>query len=599
MSVPFHKRVAPVIDLFPGMAHAPYHHETIGEQVEILAALGYERIYFVVVNYGLPGFSSPMFRPMPTDNLYGNHTLASMIAVGDANAMTAYEIKRRGLEAVAVYKPYEGGTGFCFGHGDKPRGSPHFLEELGGWTGPYDNLVMDHPDKRVVRRPEPEAEELNELTLERLELTFCLDAITHYHSPFPDSAFEMPPVDTATPHVPPPDLQVWVSEDNKRYRRLETAPHVACRSEARRIVDANGRPVHDAPRRCRIVDLSGFTLPASQRYLAVTFTRHERDDRLIPYSMIRGFHGDRELPLTCTCRRMGRPVDEHRKPLTPDFPDNGFAFDWWGSGFCGPGWRFDGRYGIARGKFTHMKGTPCEAYPEVRQRWLDTVQRLLAFGVDAVDIRIQNHSAMISDYANYGFNEPIVDAFRERHGVDIRSERFDPLDLMRVRGEFFMQFMREAASACHAEGRRFLAHFRHAFIEPKPSPDFGELGSWIMPKILPDWRGMLDLTDEVTIKDYNVGGYTPGRSGAIKEAASRAGKPVWVHCYIAQGDDLNAGFRDAVGADPRVDGILLYEVGHSKRADSKNVGMLYCDEDGRMHEHPPTIRRLRELGLAR
>lgn len=54
--------------------------------------------------------------------------------------------------------------------------------------------------------------------------------------------------------------------------------------------------------------------------------------------------------------------------------------------------------------------------------------------------------------------------------------------------------------------------------------------------------------------------YRPEMASQIKTYAKDQGKRVWVHCYIQQGRELNDAFFDAVEADDRIGGILLYEV---------------------------------------
>jgi len=78
----------------------------------------------------------------------------------------------------------------------------------------------------------------------------------------------------------------------------------------------------------------------------------------------------------------------------------GFEFEWYGAGNWGVGWKSNCAYGFARGQLPYMKGTLCEAYPEVTDYWLSQVERYVAMGFDGVDIRLQNHSGMVSDYSN-------------------------------------------------------------------------------------------------------------------------------------------------------------------------------------------------------
>jgi hypothetical protein len=105
-----------------------------------------------------------------------------------------------------------------------------------------------------------------------------------------------------------------------------------------------------------------------------------------------------------------------------------------------------------------------------------------------------------------------------------------------------------------------------------------------MPKVIPDWHRVIQIADEITIKDYNWGKYNPYMSDRIKDAAALAGKPLWVHCYMQQGHDLNPEFLKAVESDPRVSGILLYEVVYSDGIISD--GMVDVTNDGTVRLPP-------------
>ncbi|MBT3291371.1 MAG: hypothetical protein HN380_28770, partial [Victivallales bacterium] len=274
------------------------------------------------------------------------------------------------------------------------------------------------------------------------------------------------------------------------------------------------------------------------------------------------------------------------------FSQNGFEFEWHGSGFWGQGWRQDRAYGIARGKLPYMKGTPCEAIPEVRQYWLDWVDRCIAMGFDGIDMRLQNHSGMVSDYTEFGYNQPIVDRYRELHGIDICQAAADPLEIMRIRGEFFAQFLKEAADSLHAAGRKLQIHLRHAHEAPKLSHDFNELGFWAMPKVWLDWEQAVDLADEITLKHYYHNQYRPALAQGIRERANAQGKPVWIHCYIAQGRELNDTFLDAVDADAGIAGVLLYEVAHSSKNEN-NMGLI--EQYGPVGYNEPAAQALAQV----
>jgi hypothetical protein len=289
-------------------------------------------------------------------------------------------------------------------------------------------------------------------------------------------------------------------------------------------------------------------------------------------------------------------------PVTGDaaydtFNKWGFEFEFRGTGYGKPtelwecGWQSSPVYGIGRGKFKYLKGTACEAYPEVRNSWLDQVDKVVCMGFNGIDFRMQNHSNMVSDYVNYGYNEPIINRYKEKYGVDIINEKADPLKIMSIRGEFYTLFLRDAEEIIHAAGRKLQIHLRHCYEDPILSYAHNELGFCSMPKVLLDWKKAIDLADEITIKDYYHNKYRTWMSKGIKEYARDQGKLVWTHCYIDQGNELNSDYIHAIEADEYIGGILLYEVANSERAHSRQ-GLISIHEDGDASYSQPNVEML-------
>ena len=582
------KAMAPVVDIFPQLCQGFHDRQRIREEMRLLRELGFDRVYLVLCNAGYPQFSKPQTALQLPAPEVANHALESILALGDPNWAYLDECRRQGMEAWGIFKPYEGGGGITVPHGAGVPLSRTQTETVGGERVQFDELLSRRPDLRLARRPAPQTEMRQDQPVTAVELAFCL-------APFRDRRGHNRHVDFAgldDDEAPTPDATLWTSADNGRYVPFEGAFRYSRRIEPRRILDANGYPVADEARRCLVLTLDRLHLPPRARYLAVTLSDWE-SLYTIPFSMIRAFGPHGEIPVTvgCNVRSSVHPCEAARPPelrnwsfagdlrtgtaAEKNFHDWGFEFEWHGAGFWGDGWRQSPVYGIGRGKLPYMKGTPCEAYDEVRESWLETVRQAAAMGYDGVDIRLQNHSGMVSDYANYGWNEPIARRYREKHGVDMNRESADPLEVMRVRGEFFERFLEQAAGCLHNAGSKLQVHLRHCHQEPHLRSDFNELGFWAMPRVLLDWRNAVDLADEITIKDYFHNHYRPEAAGRIKRYANKTGKRVWVHCYIAQGRELNDEYLDAVEADPTVDGILFYEVAHAREGPyESNFGLI-------------------------
>lgn len=606
------KPFAAVVDIFPQLCLARYDVKMVEENIALLADLGIKRIYFVVCPPGYPSFSNPWLSLLPPDNDCGNHALESVIALESPNLVFCRYAKKYGLEAFAILKPYEGGGGATI-----PAGGRFFWEAggrhacMGGDRVCFDSLLAKHPELRVQRKPIPQYERDVSQPWRRVEMAFCLDEIPATKRAAGVSA--APVGYRCEDH--PVEFKLWMSEDNGSYRPVEQGYTVTQGIESRVIHDVNGKPLFPGERRCRIVEIAGLDLPLSVSYLAVSLhgkPEHVRRLQAIPCSMFRAFGPLAPIPLsTATYVRHGVSVAQRKLPprerlwgleRTPrqhaqDFSDWGFEFDWHGASiWFGDGWTNDTVYGLGRGKIMTMKGTACEAYPEVRAYWLEQIETLIAMGYDGVDIRLQNHSSMVSDFAKFGFNPPLVERYRETYGSNPLGEDFDPLKMMAVRGRFFQEFLHGASELLHKNGRKLQVHLRHAHQEPKLSSEFNELGFWAMPKIwLKDWKGVVDLADEVTIKDYYFGHYDPDHARHIKEYARSQGKAVWIHNYIGQGDGIRGDFIKALDEDPTVSGVLLYEAFHAeKESNEPNQGLITM-EGNRVSYHEPAIQALKRV----
>ena len=587
------KPFAAVIDIFPQLCLVRNDMTLVDREIELLAEFGFQRLYFVVCLPGYPSFSNPWITLQAPDNDCHNHSLESIVALDSPNWAFCRCAKKHGLEAFAIFKPYEGGGGATV-----PSGARIFWEPGGRYPGvggdriQFDALLARHPELRVQRKPIPHYEQRISQPFTAVELTFCLDEI-----PGNRRARSVPaaPADYRCEDHPV-TFTLWQSENNAAYHPVEGRVTIRETIEMREVRDVNGMPLFDDPRRCRVVRFTDLDLSPEVNYLGITIKGDPVDvHRLqtIPTSMFAVFGPDGKKIPTTTSLHARNGISRIQSALPPDkrlwglegqprlnsmrFRDWGFEFGWHGGDiWFGQGWHADKVYGIGRGTIMTMKGTHCEAYPEVRAYWLAQIQRLIDMGFDGVDIRLQNHSSMVADYANYGFNPPLVKKYREVYGDDPINGHVDPLRMMAVRGRFFQQFLAEAADLLHRNGRKLQMHLRHAHEDPKLSGEFNQLGFWAMPKIwLEDWRGVIDLADEITIKDYYFGHYDPANAGRIKAYAQSQGKPVWIHDYVSQGDGIRPEFIDAVDADPTVNGILLYEVFHTGRSSNEpNQGLI-------------------------
>jgi len=555
--------VAPVMDLDYDLYCAFHTREILERKIRLLAECGFRRIYIVAPPPGNPDYS---IRVAPQDGP-PNFLRQSRAALGDDPLRLAVDFaKHAGLKVFIIIKPYEGGGAYTIPHGKEPPCNRNWMETLGGRAVGLDPFIIEHPEFLVARKP---CEELRSLDADRIELVFVPDHLDGRRTGTTSHSGSEEQVITAYPAV---DFRVYTSTDNGAYKLYRDDFKVSQRIERRMVRDANGQPVFPKPVPCRIIELSGLKLQSP--YFAVSFSGDEKAFRTIPYSMFRVFAGQQELPVTVT-----PSVRDSVLTGKSHFTENGFEFEKAGPYYWDCGWYSGCLFAFARGKTKAIRGCLCEAYPEVRSHWFKQVKSFVEMGCDGVDIRLDNHGSSMTDFVNYGFNPPLVQAYKERYGVDILKQSPDPIKMMKLRGEFFELFVRQVAAFLHQRGLTVQMHLKDCYEHPTIDPTFHSAGFWCEPKVVPDWRRAVEIVDEITIKDYYFGKYDPNKASGIKDLASAAGKPLWVHCYLQQGHELTDEFVEAVKADPRVTGLLLYEVVWNRQ---ENDGIVRVDPDGRV-----------------
>jgi len=233
-------------------------------------------------------------------------------------------------------------------------------------------------------------------------------------------------------------------------------------------------------------------------------------------------------------------------------------------------------FGIARGVNEYLPGMLCEDYPEVQEFWMGRVRECLDAGVDGIDIRIASHTGNMQDPAAFGFDEPLLDEYRRQAGGEPAA--YDFVTRVRIRGQFFTQFLRKAADEIHASGKPVLAHVYSSFATGNMYL-LGRMGVW------PDWeRWVRDIVDGITFRDFHFRYYHPAIGETIKRFAHGLGREVWMPCYIWMGRNLNETFLTGVQADPHVTGVLFYQ--------STNT---YDERDGRFEFLPEYGQKLKQF----
>lgn len=238
-----------------------------------------------------------------------------------------------------------------------------------------------------------------------------------------------------------------------------------------------------------------------------------------------------------------------------------------GGGWAKVAGAVNGHIAAVRGRNSHVIGGLHPCYPEVREYWRGWIRHALACGVDDVDLRFANHSTWSGFGHEYGFNPPVVEEFRRRHGVDIRTEPFEVEAWKALNTEYLTAFLREAREQLHACGKALQLHVNGAFeLERTQHP--GCIGGRNNVPLCFAYPWEQWLADAVTLKNIRAP-VVPSESGAafgrrVCQACARRKIPVYLDSWIcatdghAYWDECAEFIRRWLGV-PGVAGSILYE----------------------------------------
>jgi hypothetical protein len=556
---------------FPGDAsHAVHTPELLSQMMAELKGVGVSRIYWIY--YGEEDPDSYW-----AGDIYYNHlernARESAKSLGNPLKAAVDAAHANGIEAYGVFKPYHTGISGTFPEGSDGADATS-LKRVGGTLWYVSPIMERYPYLLAKRRPAALPSGVESQPVRRVRL--CKN-------------------DDRPTRVGEGDLQLWTSPNNYRYQRLnvdfkltesvEPAPRDV-RDYYGETVTVRGAPV-------RTLTLDGLDL--CDRFVVVTtgLTEGEPDFVNTPQAMVQAY-GDGPEPLPVEVASLStiwhRPRDFRTGGL--EF-DSGFgtlqvALDADNSPYFGPaGWAMMHRHGavaFARGRNEYLPSMPCEMYPEMRRAWDGWVGFILDAGVDGIDVRISSHGNIVDDPFDYGYNEPVVDAFRKRHGREPAGSAEDRRGVAEIRGEYYTGYLREMSRRVRGEGRKLQFHLHtEAF---RPDPTHGQIMGF--PANLHfDWKTWLaeGLFDGATLRTSwfeaweDPPGGVPDRqlleralSDPVAQeaiaAANRAGVPLYLNRYVdrAVDDEGYVADLETVFNDGRLSGFDLYESANLVRA---------------------------------
>ncbi|HUT93748.1 MAG TPA: LamG-like jellyroll fold domain-containing protein [Thermoguttaceae bacterium] len=149
------------------------------------------------------------------------------------------------------------------------------------------------------------------------------------------------------------------------------------------------------------------------------------------------------------------------------------------------------------------------AYPEVRRYKLRELTDFLdAYDYDGVYLCTRSHSRPADRADQFGFGEPVVRAYRERYGTDVRTEDFDVEAWRALRGEFLTQFLREVRRELDRRGKKLAVGVPQGDVL---GPPYGNVKldwqTWVREKLL----------DRLVIGIYSGDWHYPAMRGKDRE----------------------------------------------------------------------------------
>lgn len=157
---------------------------------------------------------------------------------------------------------------------------------------------------------------------------------------------------------------------------------------------------------------------------------------------------------------------------------------------------------------SYFEGLTDYAWPEAREFRIAQARELLDFGADGIHCSTSAHCRHIPNTHEedfYGYSQPVVDAFRNKHGVDIRTvDRFDKDAWHDLKGEAMVQLYRDLARVCHGRGKELwiglqLGRYTQFAVDPHWSTN-------VVARFANHWKTLVDekIADAFIIGDFEL-----------------------------------------------------------------------------------------------
>lgn len=167
---------------------------------------------------------------------------------------------------------------------------------------------------------------------------------------------------------------------------------------------------------------------------------------------------------------------------------------------------------VGRDGKTYFKGLMDYSWPEARAYRIAQARELLDLGADGVHCSTSSHCHHLPNTHEadfYGYSQPIVDAFKTKYAVDIRTApSFDKAAWHDLKGEAMVQLYRELARLCHGRGKKLwiglqIGHYTQFPVDPHFSTN-------VVARYTNHWKTLVDerIADAFSLGDYEIMSHT-------------------------------------------------------------------------------------------
>jgi hypothetical protein len=491
------------VDFWDDLLACHFTKKTFREMMRIFRSWGVSRLYWLEYPYA-SGWWQGSTHPAADKNARRTYE-----EVGEFTKAAVTYAHEQGIEVYQEFKPFDMGYAGLVppnfhGTGKKIRGIP----ALGGYWPWAADFLVEHPEYLMARNMTGIPDDAHRQTVKTIKLVKDDDRGTR---------------------ITEDSLQLFVSHDNWHYRRYRKPYRFINRIENRPEVleGVNLNRLGRKQEAVRVITLADLEINEPYFAIANTFKEGTNPDFQNYYYKLVEVYNARSEPVPFTYgldTKMSAgwwtvAIGAHQ------FPGRGFTFDCSGDGTNHPGYNLmesigamdvPGQViGLAKGKNPYLPAL-CPTYPEVRSYWLGMVEEFIREGVDGVEFRWGAHTGTM-DWKAYGFNQPIVDEYRKRYGVDIRKDDFDRAKWRKLRGEYYTRFYREAKALLKRHGKKMQVDVSNEnYADPALPQSYNIHG---------DWKTWIKIADAVTLKhtDCNKDIYRD-----VIKTAQRLGKPTYL-----------------------------------------------------------------------